>query len=318
VAETDLVLNVRGMALEMAHMTVHHAAMLAEMNILHRARAPLDPAIAPPPRPASPPFPMAAREMPLPVTQSFSHSGALRSLAAVAPAPRPSSRPSSPNEGIAAELRVAREHAWAEEQRETAEALVDSLLLDLVADADVRRAVAQMPSRPVPWFAQLAGAPADWTFKPPPPPPLYSSPEEGAEVRPTVQAALDKQANQPEPDEAELRTALQETHEFRELCEEIMEGTIFNLLAEAVLGEYDITKLPRQIITNIEVTSVEDAALNQPEGEDAAAGAAGEPALGGSGLDGEYWDASGVDEDPHGDGVGEGFADNGEDAPSDA
>ena len=41
----------------------------------------------------------------------------------------------------------------------------------------------------------------------------------------------------------------------QDLAEELLEGSLFNLIAEAVLGEFDATKLPRQIVTNLEVTA---------------------------------------------------------------
>jgi hypothetical protein len=41
----------------------------------------------------------------------------------------------------------------------------------------------------------------------------------------------------------------------QDLAEELLEGSLFNLIAEAVLGEFDATTLPRQIVTNLEVTA---------------------------------------------------------------
>lgn len=38
----------------------------------------------------------------------------------------------------------------------------------------------------------------------------------------------------------------------QELAEELIEGTLFNLIAEAALGGFDLTRPPRQILTNLE------------------------------------------------------------------
>ncbi|KAJ1627377.1 hypothetical protein T492DRAFT_181880 [Pavlovales sp. CCMP2436] len=81
----------------MEHFRAHHLHRTPEMHVPVAPLRPLPSSLAPTPRPASPPVPMVAREMPLPA----------------------SAKPG---------LSVAR----AEEERECAEALLNALLTDLV------------------------------------------------------------------------------------------------------------------------------------------------------------------------------------------
>ncbi|KAG8465690.1 hypothetical protein KFE25_002997 [Diacronema lutheri] len=219
---SELFLNVRGVVLEMGHFKAYQPHRLPEMHIIVGPQRPLEPSLAPAPRPASPPLPLAAREMPFAAMPRAAHAASA---------------------------------ARAEEERETAEAIIETLLLDLVSDSDVQRALAHAPLEPIPWFAQLRNAPADFAFPPMQPPPLYAPLAHGArKPAPPVVAALAKQLAAPSFEEARLREALSETHEFHSLAEELLEGSLFNLIAEAVLGEFDVTKPPRQIVTNLELS----------------------------------------------------------------
>jgi len=137
-----------------------------------------------------------------------------------------------------------------------AEAMVEAMLTELVADQEVQRALQHAPAAPVPWFAQLRTAPTPWAWTEPDEPPLYAEPAEGVPISAAVAHALEQQRTRPPRAERERLRRLQETAEFQELCEEVLEGTLFNLIAESSYGEVDLTQPPRQIVTNLEVLEV--------------------------------------------------------------
>eukprot|EP00966_Prymnesium_polylepis_P125593 2903712-Prymnesium_polylepis.1 len=53
--------------------------------------------------------------------------------------------------------------------------------------------------------------------------------------------------------EAEARAAVGDSSEFQELAAYVIEGTLFNLISEAALGEFMLDTLPRQIVRSLEI-----------------------------------------------------------------
>jgi len=160
-----------------------------------------------------------------------------------------------------------------EEQYYAAEAILSQMLRDAMGHQDVQRALETLEPEQTPWFGQIREAYG--TPTPPPPsapggllveggPPAYTERDASAMSEDELEAHLEEQdqamraqhrADERERKrrEAEARAAVGDSSEFQELAAYVIEGTLFNLISEAALGEFMLDTLPRQIVRSLEI-----------------------------------------------------------------
>lgn len=156
------------------------------------------------------------------------------------------------------------------EQRDAVQYVVQQMLQELMRCDDVKHAFELAPMRPVPWFAQIAhgergtapqpvtivaaggdvGAPAELAAARAT---VHLHPELEASLASAGHEAAAAAAARREEDraaraETERLNEIKASAELQELAAYVLEGTLFNLVAEASHGEFSLDVAPRQII----------------------------------------------------------------------
>jgi len=163
------------------------------------------------------------------------------------------------------------EQRLAEEQCYTTEAILSQLLREAMSHADVQRALETLEPEPIPWFGQIRAAEGIHTAAPPSAAGAILvdtntvvEPRKGEMDEDEMEAYLEAKDRalraQHRADELERKRKLNEERqtildlpEFQELAAYVLEGTIFNLISEAALGEFPLDTLPRQIVKSLEI-----------------------------------------------------------------
>eukprot|EP00753_Platysulcus_tardus_P017846 PLAT6585.1.p1 GENE.PLAT6585.1~~PLAT6585.1.p1 ORF type:complete len:1751 (+),score=937.33 PLAT6585.1:33-5285(+) len=136
--------------------------------------------------------------------------------------------------------------AWAElpaDGRQLIEDVFASIVADVARDSDIARVFSALkPQRPVPFFEQLSTKSKPGRVRE-----LGDAASAAAAVEEEDKRVLVKRRGGADEQVAAL-SQLSRNGELQDLMAKVMEGTVFNLMQEAMLGEFDLFRKPRKVV----------------------------------------------------------------------